>query len=611
MEQKDTAPERKGGDRPSAREPESGKQPSGLSWLLGQAKGHRGGYALSVLMAVCGVACQIAPYFVMADIVQMLLSGNRVLRAYLLRCLAMAILWTLRVIFHAVSTGCSHRATFAVLGEIRKRGTDHLAQMPLGSVLERQSGTLKSTLVENVDACETTLAHILPEFTSNLLAPICIFIVLLVTDWRMALVSLIPLPVGLICFMGMMIGYEEHFARAVNATKTLNDTAVEYIGGIEVIKVFGKTRESYGRFVAAARDAADSYVSWMRSCNLFFTLSLNIMPATLLTVLPIGGLLAARGTLAPETFIFCVILSVALITPVVTCFSYTDDLRQLDVLTGEIRKILDAPRMERPETAHTQPDGNSIVLSQVRFGYGETEVLHGIDMEIPEGSYVALVGPSGSGKSTIARLIAALWDVSGGSITLGGVDIRQLPLEEYSDRIAYVSQSNYLFDQTIRENIRMGRTNGTATDEEVEEAARRCGCHEFIMGLEHGYDTVAGSSGGHLSGGERQRIAIARAMLKDAPIVILDEATAYTDPESEALIQTSVARLVQDKTLIVIAHRLSTIQDADRIYVVDHGYIREQGTHGQLLEQNGLYRRMWASHISVRDRAGEGEERHD
>lgn len=585
------------------------KQQSGLFWLLGQAKGHRGGYVLSVLLAICGVVCQIVPYLVMAGVIRMLMAGNRVWNDYLTRCLVMTALWIGRVMFHAASTTCSHKATFQVLGEIRKRGTDHLAQMPLGNVLARPSGTLKSTLVENVDACETTLAHILPEFTSNLLAPVCILSCLFVTDWRMALVSLITLPVGLLCYMGMMIGYDENFTRTMNATKALNDTAVEYIGGIEVIKVFGKAKESYGRFAKAAKEAADSYVGWMRKCNVYFTFAMNIMPATLVTVLPIGGLLVMRGTLTPADFIFCIILSVALITPVMTCASYTDDLGQLRVLTGEIRKIVDAPVMERPETPIRMPADNSLVLSGVRFGYGEKEILHGIHMNIPEGSCVALVGPSGSGKSTIARLIAALWDVRDGQITLGGVDIRQIPLEEYGDRIAYVSQNNYLFNQTIRENIRMGKTNGVATDGEVEEAAKRCGCHDWIMSLEKGYDTVVGSAGGRLSGGERQRISIARAMLKNAPIVILDEATAYTDPENEALIQSSVAKLVRGKTLIVIAHRLSTIQDADCIYVVNHGRIEEQGTHAQLLEHGGLYRKLWTAHISARDSAEEGEKK--
>ncbi|MBO7638270.1 MAG: ATP-binding cassette domain-containing protein, partial [Treponema sp.] len=230
---------------------------------------------------------------------------------------------------------------------------------------------------------------------------------------------------------------------------------------------------------------------------------------------------------------------------------------------------------------------------------GSSEILHGINMTLPQGSYTALVGPSGSGKSTIARLIASLWDVDSGCIEIGGVDIRNLSLEEYNRRVAYVSQDNFLFDMSVRDNIRLGRQD--ATDEEVEEVAKKSGCYDFIMTLENGFDTIVGGSGTHLSGGERQRIAIARAMMKDAPIVILDEATAYTDPENEAIIQKSVAKLVAGKTLIVIAHRLSTVKDANRLYVIKDGIIDSQGTHDELLAQGGLYKEMWNAHIDARD----------
>ena len=254
--------------------------------------------------------------------------------------------------------------------------------------------------------------------------------------------------------------------------------------------------------------------------------------------------------------------------------------------------------MSRPAEGEV-PEKNDLELKDVRFAYQEKEVLHGVSMAIPEGSFVALVGPSGSGKSTIARLIASLWDVSDGSIALGGTDIRQIPQEAYADKIAFVSQDNYLFNMSVRENIRIGRP--TATDAEVEEAARQSGCHDFILGLEKGYDTLVGSSGGHLSGGERQRISIARAMLKAAPIVILDEATAYTDPENEAVIQRSVSKLTAGKTLIVIAHRLSTVMDADKIYVIQDGRIDDAGTHKELLGRHGLYEKMWNAHMEVKD----------
>ena len=310
-----------------------------------------------------------------------------------------------------------------------------------------------------------------------------------------------------------------------------------------------------------------------------------------------------KGTLTVDTFLTVIILSFGVMQPLITAYSYTDDLAQMGTIVGEVADILRQKDLERPETARELPKDNAIELKDVRFAYHEKEVLHGASLRIEPGTVNALVGPSGSGKSTIARLIASLWDVDSGSITLGGVDICTLPLKECTNRIAYVSQDNYLFNLSVMDNIRMGRKG--ATDDEVMAAAKACGCHEFIMGLENGYQTVCGSSGGHLSGGERQRISIARAMLKDAPVIILDEATSYTDPENEAVIQSALARLIQGKTLLVIAHRLSTIADADRIFVVQDGRILAQGIQAELLENCPLYKEMWEAHMSVKDNDGE------
>ena len=577
---------------------ETKKIQSPMAWVLGQTGDHGGQYALSVVLAILGVAFSLAPYFVVIGVVQGLMDGVKDFSFYLGRCLIMAALWLGRGLFHALSTATSHKATFAVLGEIRKRCMEKLTRMPLGTVLEQSSGALKNTLIERIDSIETTLAHIVPEFTANLLIPVIILIYIFTLDWRMGLASLATVPLGMFCYVFMMAGSAKFYQRTVTATKALNDTAVEYIGGIQVIKVFGKTKSSYERFVHDAYEAAHSFIDWMRASIIPFTFAMVIMPATMVSVLPIGGLLVKNGSLSAQDFVTVIILSVGVITPIITMMSYSDDFRTMGTIFGEVRAILDAPEMSRP-AAGEAPERNDLELKDVHFAYQEKEVLHGVSMNIPEGSFVALVGPSGSGKSTIARLIASLWDVTSGSITLGGTDIRQIPQEAYADKIAFVSQDNYLFNMTVRENIRIGRPS--ATDAEVEAAARQSGCHDFILGLEKGYDTLVGSSGGHLSGGERQRISIARAMLKGAPIVILDEATAYTDPENEAVIQRSVSRLTAGKTLIVIAHRLSTVMDADKIYVIKDGQIDDAGTHEELLQKHGLYEKMWNAHMEVKD----------
>ena len=574
------------------------KTQSLMAWVLGQTGDHGGQYILSVTLAIIGVAFSLAPYFVVIGVVQGLMDGVKDFSFYLSRCLIMAALWLGRVLFHALSTTTSHKATFAVLGEIRKRCMEKLTRMPLGAVLDQSSGALKNTLIERIDSIETTLAHIVPEFTANLLIPIIILIYIFTVDWRMGLASLATVPLGMFCYVFMMAGSAKFYQRTVTATKALNDTAVEYIGGIQVIKVFGKTKSSYERFVHDAYEAAHSFIDWMRASIIPFTFAMVLMPATMVSVLPIGGLLVKNGSLSAQDFVTVIILSVGVITPIITMMSYSDDFRTMGTIFGEVRAILDAPEMSRPAEGEV-PERNDLELKDVRFAYQEKEVLHGVSMAIPEGSFVALVGPSGSGKSTIARLIASLWDVSDGSISLGGTDIRQIPQEAYADKIAFVSQDNYLFNMSVRENIRIGRP--TATDAEVEEAARQSGCHDFILGLEKGYDTMVGSSGGHLSGGERQRISIARAMLKAAPIVILDEATAYTDPENEAVIQRSVSKLTEGKTLIVIAHRLSTVMDADKIYVIQDGQIDDAGTHKELLGRHGLYEKMWNAHMEVKD----------
>ena len=543
----------------------------------------------------------------MAKILSRLLTGSKDLPGYLADCTIMAAFWLLRVLFHSLSTAQSHKATFAVLGNIRKQGLAKLARMPLGDVQSKGSGELKNILVERVDSIEPTLAHVIPEMSSNAVVVLATLVYLFFLDWRMALASLITLPLGMIFFILMMAGYNENYARTVTATNTLNDTAVEYISGIEVIKVFGKAKSSYEKFVIAARECAQSYIDWMNKSNFYFTFAMNIMPATLLTVLPIGGLLMKNGTLTPEKFILIVILSMGLITPIIGCMKFTDDLAKVSTIIGQVTDILTSPELPRPESDTRIPQGSTVKLNDIHFGYGNEEILHGINLTFREGTVNALVGPSGSGKSTIAKLIASFWDSNSGSITVGGVDIRNISAEHYHKLVAYVSQDNFLFDNTVRENIRMG--NPYATDAEVERAAKDCGCYDFIMGLENGFETRVGSGGGHLSGGEKQRISIARAMLKNAPIVILDEATAYTDPENESIIQESVAKLVHGKTLIVIAHRLSTIVDADQIIVVNDGKIEATGTQTELLQICPLYQTLWNAHMMSRDSLEGGADR--
>ena len=379
----------------------------------------------------------------------------------------------------------------------------------------------------------------------------------------------------------MTRGYAESYQNTVDKTKILNDTAVEYINGIEVIKAFGKAQSSYEKFVVAAKEGASCYVEWMRRCNIYFCLAMSIFPATMVAVLPIGGLLFRAGTLDANTFIQVILLIASLIT----VMSYGDDLAKLSTIIGEVTGILEQEEQTRPQVSAAQPKNNDITLHDVTFGYHEKEVLHGINMTIREGTVNALVGPSGSGKSTIAKLIAGLWDVDGGSISFGGVDIRQMTQQDYNRYIAYVSQDNYLFDTTVMENIRMG--NQSATDEEVIEAAQNSGCHDFIMSLDHGYQTIVGGAGGHLSGGERQRIAIARGLMLDPDVVIADEPVSALDVSIQAQV-VNLMKDIQQETgtaYLFIAHDLSMVKYiSDRIGVLHLGHLLETGTTEEIFE---------------------------
>lgn len=569
---------------------------------------HRSGFALSVVLAIISVASGLVPYFAVAEIVNLLISGEMDFSVYLQWGLIGLIAYFARSVFHGLSTRCSHEATFRVLSEMRRTIAEKLTRVPMGYLTATPSGRLKTTMVERIEQMEVPLAHIIPEMTANLLVPVALVVYLFVLDWRMALASLATIPLGMLCYMAQMKEYPKKYAAVMQANKHMNATTVEYVGGIEVIKAFNQSAASYEKFTDAVRQNTWLMLEWMKSTQGYSALMMTLWPAVLIAVLPVGCLLYQNGSLSASDFITIAILSLGIIGPLVAAIFLTDDFSKIATITGEIAAVLEEPELDRPK-AQKKLEGHDISLRDVHFAYKDVQVLNGVSLDIKAGMRTALVGPSGSGKSTIAKLIASYWDVSSGRITIGGIDVKTLPPEQVMDLIGYVSQDNFLFNVSVRENIRMGRPE--ATDEDVEAVAKAAGCHDFIMSLAHGYDTIVGGAGGHLSGGERQRVAIARAMMKNAPIVILDEATSYTDPENEAILQESIGRLTRGKTLIVIAHRLSTITEADQIAVVDDGRIVAVGKHAELVQCCPLYAQMWAAHTRSRGVAcAEGGERH-
>ena len=574
-----------------------------LQYLFGLAKPCKGLLISSVIFSVLGAAAGIVPYLAVSRLIIRICAYNYTLQAIFVTALIARGGYLGQLCLSTLSTIRSHRAAFTVLKNIRMQLTAKLSRVPMGFILDTPSGKFKTMLVDTVEKLELPLAHIIPELTANLLIPFLMLVYFFYLDWRLALTAFATFPLGLICYMGMMKDYEKRYAKVLTASKNMDAATVEYIGGIEVIKAFNQSTVSYRKYTEAIAENENAKAEWFKKTNPYYAAGIAIAPSSLLGVLPLGCWLFIHGSISAGSFISCIILSLGLIAPLIQALRYTDSLAMVDSTVKEIAKLLEAEEMNRPKNAVPIKE-NTIAFSHVSFAYSDTEVLHDISFQAVPNGMTAFVGPSGSGKSTIARLIASFWEASNGSVMIGGCDARNIPLSQVMERVGYVSQDNYLFHLSIRENIRIGKPD--ATDAEIEQAAKKASCHDFIKALPQGYDTVAGDGGNNLSGGEKQRIAIARAILKDSPIIVLDEATAFTDPENEAVIQRSIGELVTGKTLIVIAHRLSTITMADKIIVMNHGRIEAEGAHQSLLESCELYRKLWNAHISVSDKKENG-----
>lgn len=573
------------------------KSPAVILWELAHKEHSK--LKTSVFIASIGVIAGIIPYIAASRILVELLKGNEDFKIYSLWLGIGLLSYILKSFLYSMALSVSHKATFSVLKDVRLRMLEKLPKMPLGEIISVPSGNFKQIIVDQVESMEKPLAHLLPEMTSNLLGSLSIFIYLLFLDWRMALLSLVSIPVGML-FMGLVMkNYAVQYEGSVKVNREMNSAIIEYVNGIEVIKTFNQDKRSYAKYKDKVIANARYFYEWMKSCQLPVSLSKNISPTTMITVLPFGWYFYISGSLSAEVFISVIILSLGIAGPLLETINFVDGLAKIGTIANSINLILEGKEQKHSDREVTIQQYN-IDLQNVKFGYEEEkEILHGISLNIKEGTTVAFVGPSGSGKSTLAKLIAGYWDITEGNINIGGYNLNEIPLKQLYSLTAFVSQDNFLFNESIRENIRMG--NPSASDKEVEDIAKKSGCHDFIMKMEHGYDTVVGSSGSHVSGGERQRISIARAMLKNAPIVILDEATSYIDPENEVIIKQALSKLIKDKTVIIIAHRLSTITDAEQIFLIENGKLVSYGKHDELLKGCELYRNMWNAHIGTKD----------
>ena len=573
------------------------KKQSDLSRLMGYAGNHRYfTYASWVLSAVSALVA-LVPFVYIWKILRDVLNAapNYAQAVNIPHYGWMAVLFAvLSYLIYIAALLCSHLSAFRVATNLRLAVSEHLALLPLGFAENFGSGKLRKIIHESSGAAETYLAHQLPDQYNAIATPVGLLVLLLAFDWRLGLLSLAPVVLAFL-IMATMTGKRmvEKMRQYGNALESMSNEAVEYVRGIPVVKTFGQSVFSFKKF----KTTIDEYEKWVISYTkdlrlpmMFYTAAVNGVFAFLIA----GGLLFTAHGVTPEFLLN--LLFYIIITPVIsltlTKIMYMSENKMVvaDALS-RIDSVLDAepvPAFGQPQ----HPQNSSVTLRDVHFSYdGKAEVIKGVSMDIKPGQTVALVGPSGGGKSTLASLICRFFDVQGGSVSIGGADVRAIPKEELMDTVAFVFQNSKLLKGTILDNVRLGRPD--ATEEEVLAALKTAQCMDIIEKFPEGIHTVIGSKGVYLSGGEQQRIAIARAVLKNAPVLILDEATAFADPDNEAKVQAAFARLAKGKTVLMIAHRLSTVANADCIYVVQDGRITETGTKDELCAQNGLFARMW------------------
>lgn len=554
-----------------------------------------GRYIGSILLAICGVFFGLVPYFVIYRLLTRLVQPEcTTVEVGIHAAITLASL-LLQILCHNLSTTISHKTAFTILEELKVAVTQKIMRMPLGYTQSKGAGYFKDLLMDQIERLEYPLAHAMPETTSGVLLPVAIMVFLFSMDWRMALAALIPAAATLLFYLPMYVGIMNEFAGTYyRSLAAMNGRVIEYITGIKEIKIFGRTGDAYGKYESSIEDYRSSTLRLYHKMYKATAPALILLSSILVSVLCVGGLLYCAGKLPALVFLFCIIISIGIGAPLLKFTEFMDNFYHIRNGSGLVREVLSAPELPQTDHGRAKLQGHEIAFRGVAFGYEDKTILEDISLAFPEGRKTALVGPSGAGKTTVANLIARFWDVSEGSITLGGVDYRDIPLNQLMENINYVTQDPFLFNMSIRENILVGKPD--ALEEEVVAAAQAAQCDEFIRKLNRGYDTICGDAGTKLSGGQRQRIIIARAILRNAPVLILDEATAFADMENQQKLQASLSALCREKTLILIAHRLATVVDCDQIVVVDDGRIAARGTHDDLLQSSELYRSMWSAH---------------
>ena len=552
--------------------------------------------AAAILMAI-GIVLSVMPYFFLYQIIAPLTRGESLgVRFVVVRVICVAGCEILFAILYTQGLVFSHVSAYNTLKNLRVSLQGKLEKQPLGSIKELGTGRIKKVFTDDIDQVELLLAHAIPEGIANIFIPVLVIILMFVANWRLGLLSLVPLVAGMFAMSMMMKSGMSKMGAYYEAAAGMNNTIIEYVNGMEVVKVFNKDGDSYRRFGDMVRRYRDFTLDWYRICWPWMATYAAILPCLALLILPVGSLWVISGTVTLDRLVLVLCMSFAVGPSVLKALNFAGKFPQLNYKIAELEKMMEhEPLREGDEPFYGA--NHDVAFADVHFAYEEKEVLKGVSLSLKQGTTTALVGESGSGKSTLAKLLVHYYDLNGGSIAIGGQDITKMSLQTLNEQVAYVSQEQFLFNTTLYENIHIG--NPDATREQVLAAASRAQCDEFLARLPQGIETQAGDRGKQLSGGERQRISLARAILKDAPIIVLDEATAFMDPENEEKMNAAIDEIMKNKTVLVIAHRLSTIQNADNICVMKEGCCIASGTHKKLLSDCAEYRKLWEASVGA------------